>query len=93
MERFLDGGHDPMVERYLLTENLQTDPLKMSKTRVKSNLINDVLRLNDFDVVKIILKDKALPDVWCERRAIRLIKIVNVISLELVAEKWHYIDC
>ena len=44
MERFLDGGHDPMVERYLLTENLQTDPLKMSKTRVKSNLINDVLR-------------------------------------------------
>ena len=63
MERFLDVGHDPMVERYLLTENLQTDPLKMSKTRVKSNLINDVLRLNDFDVVKIILKDKALPDV------------------------------
>ena len=63
MERFLDVGHDPMVERYLLTENLQTDPLKMSKTRVKSNLINDVLRLNDFDVVKTILKDKTLPDV------------------------------
>ena len=58
MERFLDVGHDPMVERYLLTENLQTDPLKMSKTRVKSNLINDMLRffvyMNNFDVIKII---------------------------------------